>query len=88
MVVQALLLKAAGAPKEKTAEVLAEALDMLQQDSTQYQVISTAVELLQKAKAHDIAVPGANLEVCKRHVLGTCLSSILTVVGSLSFTSS
>ncbi len=73
MVAQALLLKAAGAPKEKTAEVLAEALDMLQQDSTQYQVISTAVELLQKAKAHDIAVPGANLEVRKLHVLRTRL---------------
>jgi len=82
MVTQALLLKAAGVSKEKTAQVLAEALGMLQQDSTQYQVISTAVDLLQKAKAHDIAVPGANLEVRKPHVLRTRLSSISVVVES------
>ena len=65
---QALRLEAAVAPGEATPEVLAEALAMLREDPTQYQIISTAAELLQTAKLHGVVVPGATLEVCtQRH---------------------
>lgn len=60
---QALLLKASAASKEARADVVASALDMLKQDPTQYQVLSTAAELLQTSKEQGILVPGATLEV-------------------------
>ena len=60
---QVLLLKASAAPKEAMADVAATALDMLKQDPTQYQVLSTAAELLQTSKEQGTSVPGAILEV-------------------------
>jgi hypothetical protein len=60
---QVLLLKASAAPKEAMTDIAATALDMLKQDPTQYQVLSTAAELLQTSKEQGTSVPGAILEV-------------------------
>ncbi len=63
---QALRLKAAAAAQnEASTEVLAEAIAMLRQEPTQYQILSTSTELLRRATLNSAVVPGATLEVCK-----------------------
>ena len=71
---QALRLKAAAAPEEDSSEVQAEALAMLREDPTRYQIICTSAELLQTSKSKDTVVPGATLEVCKLHFIYISIS--------------
>ena len=64
--VQALLLKASVAPTEATASVAMEAVSMLRQAPSRYEVLSMAAQLLQRMPLTDRASAGVSLRVSMR----------------------